>query len=141
MIGATGFTVAEIAVGASELSLAGDVSEFSTAAERAAVGCAGVTTGVETSLGLDSFFFSTGLLVSNGAVDFGASSDFLVSAFSSFLVSAGTSLSSEAADFSIPSAFSVDGAGASEVVAELERSTFGAGAPSPYALEATGTSA
>ena len=28
MIGATGFTVAEIAVGASELSLAGDVSEF-----------------------------------------------------------------------------------------------------------------
>ena len=50
-------------------------------------------------------------------------------------------MSSEAADFSITSAFSVDGAGTSEVVAELERSTFGTGAPSPYALEATGTSA
>ena len=86
---------------------------------------------VGAGLELDSFFFSTGLLVSDDAVVFGASSDFLVSAFSSFLGSAFASLFSVAAGFSATSDFSVAEAGASEVTAELERSTFGAGAPTP----------
>ena len=59
-------------------------------------------------------FFSAGLLVSVDAT-FGASSDFFVSAFSSFLDSAFASLFPVAA-------------GVSEVTAELDRSTFGAGA-------------
>lgn len=61
-------------------------------------------------------FFSAGLLVSVDAT-FRASSDFFVSAFSSFLDSAFASLFPVAA-------------GVSEVTAELDRSTFGAGAPS-----------
>ena len=79
------------------------------------------------------------MLVSDDAVVFGASSDFLVSAFSSFLGSAFASLFSVATGFSVPSDFSVAGAGASEVAAVVpERSIFGTDAPSPYALEAAG---
>ncbi len=92
--------------------------EFSTAAERAAVGCAVVSTGVETGLELDSFS-STGLLVSNGAVDFGASSDFLVSSFF-FLVSNGTScLLKQLDSFNHFSFFSFIWSWCSEAVAEL----------------------
>ncbi len=103
----------------SELSLQVMFLSFSTAAERAAVGCAVVFGG--DRLRAWFFFFSTGLLVSNGAVDFELL-QILVSAFFFFLVSNGTSLS-EATDFSITSAFSVDGAGAFWSCAELERPT------------------
>ena len=91
-----------------------------------------VATVVEAGLELDSFFFSTGLLVSDDAVVFGASSDFLVSALAGFAASSVlASLLYVASDFSATSDFSVAEAGASGVAAELERSTFGAGAPSP----------
>ena len=86
---------------------------------------------VEAGLELDSFFFSTGLLVSDDAVVLE-----LLQIFSSALAgfaasSAFASLFSVAAGVSATSAFSVAGAGASGVAAELGRSTFSAGAPSP----------
>ena len=98
---------------------------------------------VEAGLELDSFFFSTGLLVSDDAVVFGASSDFLVSALAGFAASSAfASLFSVAAGVSATSAFSVAGAGVSEVAAAVpERSIFGTDPPSPYALEAAGASA
>ena len=119
------------ATGVAGSSLATALSELSSAATRVTVGFSVVAVVVEAGLELDSFFFSTGLLVSDDAVVFGASSDFLVSAFSSFLASAFTSLFSVATGFSVPSDFSFAEAGASEVAAELERSTFSAGAPTP----------
>ena len=125
-----GFTVRLRAIGVSPgASLAAGASEFSLAAALVAVGFAVAAAVVEAGLELDSCFFSTGLLVSDDAVVFGASSDFLVSAFASFLVSAFASLLSVAATFSATSDFSVAEAGASEVETELERSTFSAGAP------------
>ena len=88
---------------------------------------------VEAGLELVSAFFAVGRAISGNEPTFSgfeASSDFLVSAFASFLVSAFASLLSVAAALSATSDFSVAEADASEVTAELERSTFGACAPS-----------
>ena len=132
VIGPAGFTVAEKAVAATRAtSLVVAASEFSLAAARVEAVGAVVVAVAETGLELASFF-STGLLVAVGAFGtFGASSDFLASAFSSFLDSAFASLFSVAAGVSATSVFSVAGAGVSEVAAELDRSTFGTGAPTP----------
>ena len=114
------------ATAAASLALA--ASELSLVAVRVEVVCAVAVVEVEANS-----FFSTGLLVSVDAA-FGASSDFLVSAFSSFLDSAFASLFSVAAGVSATSDFSVAGADVSEVATGVDRSTFGTGAPSPYAL-------
>ena len=130
-----GFTVRLRAIGVSPgASLAAGASEFSLAAALVAVGFAVAAAVVEAGLELDSCFFSTGLLVSDDAVVFEASSV--------FLVSAGATLFSVAAGVTAASVFSVAEAGVSEVaVAVPERSIFGTDAPSPYALEAAGASA
>ena len=101
VIGVAGFTVAEKAVAATRAtSLVVAASEFSLAAARVEAVGAVVEAVVEAGLELASFF-STGLLVAVGAFGtFGASSDFLASAFSSFLDSVFASLFSVAAGVS-----------------------------------------
>ena len=142
-----GFTVALRVTGVSAVaaSLVATDSELSLAAARVEVVDAVVGAVVEAGLALNSALFVTGRAIFGNEPTFSgfeASSDFLVSAFSSFLDSAFASLFSVAAGVSATSAFSVAGAGVSEVAAVVpERSIFGTDAPSPYAFEATDASA
>ena len=72
-------------------------------------------------------FFASDVSVAFGVSAFGAGFE----DSSVFLVSAVAACFSVVAGVAATSVFSVAGAGVSEVAAELDRSTFGAGVPSP----------